>query len=244
MKTRPKVFLRMGGFFAAVALSIPVQIMILYGHSPFEWSAIWSKVAPMNKVVMTMCLLCAGLSLRASPFLRLALPLTVVAVGWNNWVVGATGADFSPLTAFGSFAFFLAAQVGWLHPEARALLADGSRRWWLTPRRKRAALPVFVNLPRGKTFKAQSYDISNGGLFLAFGIRELNHHPDAFLNRLEVGQRLELNIVLNPLRTLACEVEVVRLNLEPTGAYPAGVGLRYVAFHGTAKQELDQLMAA
>ncbi|MBS1986061.1 MAG: PilZ domain-containing protein [Bdellovibrionales bacterium] len=244
MRARPKIFVGMTAALVGVALSFPLQVMALFGQGPAEWLDAWALVSPLNRVVMGWCLVGAALSWRASPWIKWWAPLAVAAVAWNNWVVGSSGVNFNLTESMLATVGFAALQGFWLHPQARFLIANPKRRWWMTPERKRVSLTVFVRSVSGATSKGTTFDVSETGAFVPFGIRELNNHPDALLHRLVPGERVEVSFVVGAFKTVSCEAEVVRINSQPQGNYPAGVGLRVLRFHGESAQDLHDLLAA
>ena len=245
MKIRPEPLTGLALIMVAVAISLPIQIMVLYGHPPSEFLLAIHKMPITNTLVIGTSLLSALLAWRASSLLKFALPLNILMVGWNNWLVERSSLnEFPSGIAIASFIAFLGVHSLCLHPQALRVLKDPTLRWWLTPRRKNVRVPIFIQTWMGETIKAYTLDISDDGLFVPFGLRELNQHPKSFKPLLEIGRRVDLNIVLNPLNTIHCEAEIVRSSMTAEGIYPAGVGFRILRYHGQAKDELKKLLAA
>jgi hypothetical protein len=244
MKTRPKIFVFLSVALVLVGLSVPTQIYLLYGHGIGESSAALHKLTTLNWIVTVSCVACGLLAWNASPWVKFAAPVSLVAVIWNNCVVASVGQDFGRGGVVLALLFFMALHALWFVDSSRVVLKDSSKRWWITPRRKRIAATALVQTWLGESFTTQTFDISRSGVFLelatsgvvdSMSLRELKN--------LQSGRHLTLKIMLSPFRTIRCDAEVVRVS-SATSSHPAGVGLKFVSFYGLAKQEIRKLLAS
>src|SRR5665213_4610446 len=99
MRRRPMWFILLALAFFGVAISLPLQIMMIYGHGLSEISAVFDKLTLLNWLVLCGTLICSGLVWRASPYLRYAVPLLIALVAINNFFVGYYATDFSMASA-------------------------------------------------------------------------------------------------------------------------------------------------
>jgi hypothetical protein len=230
MKTRPKIVDLIALFLVGVAISMPLQIMFLYGHSPFEVRAIAAKLTPLNWAIMFLAPLAAWLVHRCSPLVLAVVPILAAVVVHNNWFVAELSTDYPPLVAALGTGVFLIVMGVLVTREIRELIMNPERRWWFTPKRLRAEVPMLIGRT-GRQFYALSFDISESGAFIPLG-RELAKYLPADLP-LKVGTRCPIFFTLRKLCSIQCEAEVVRAT-PARGNYPAGIGLK---FHGLDRQK-------
>ncbi len=256
MKTKPKHLNLLAALIVGAAVSIPVQIMILYGHPPTEIAAIAAKLTPLNWLIAFYCPIVAALIYRVSPLSIAAVPTLGVLVVYNNWFVSEVGSDYSPwVTTAASFAF-CAAMVGVFTSDVRQILMNPNLRWWLIPQRTTVELPMRLRVLNGayktgrEEFYTITYDISETGAFVPFGrergaVRELKSGGvpgEAFTMRsLIPGTQCYVCLSLGELAFIHCRAEVVRV-ATPTGKYPAGVGIRFLGLSGQEKRMIASYM--
>lgn len=252
MKTKPRKLDYLALFLLGVAFAMPLQIMILYGHSPLEMTAVLAKLAPLNWLVLALAPLTAWLIYRASPLVLAAVPLLTVVVVHNNWFVSEMGTDYSPLTVGLSTGAFILAMGSLATREVRNILMNPGRRWWLTPKRKRVTIPVHVVVPgHGEyAFDSRTFDLSETGAFLVpeGAARALLQSVSAGTNcslSFDLGraQLTEHNNGLGTRRAIHCRAEVVRTT-EGHGQYPSGVAIRFVDLGWEQKRVLRNVVQA
>lgn len=263
MKTKPRHLNYAAAALLAITLSLPIQIMFLYGNPPTEIAAIAAKLSPLNWMLLFLGPIVSALIYRASPLCLIAAPSFAGLVVYNNWFVSRVGHDFSPwATAIGS-ALFCIALAGVFTRDVRAILVNPSRRWWLTPARKTCEIPVRMRVLNGryKTGKEEFYtvtfDLSESGAFIPFGrergnIRELklaasnttstekSAEPFSMRN-LSIGTQCYVCLNLKELAFIHCRAEVVRVATS-RGKYPAGIGIRFLGLSGQEKRMIGSFM--
>ena len=261
MKTRPKRLVILAAFLLILACSFPVQIMALYGHTPFEFDAIAGELAPLNWAIMALAPITAILAFRASPWLMAALPSLTVLVFYNNWLVGAMSSDYSPGAAALSSAGFLLGVGALLSRDGLQVILNPSSRWWMTPIRRQMSLPVrFKLLSRNRApkkshdsfdeFYIRTFDISEGGAFIpveqagqAAGTSEARNIQvfGTILKNLAVGTQCYVCLPLKDVSFIQCRAEIVR-NTPGRGGYPAGVGIRFLGMSRNERRKLNHFL--
>lgn len=239
MKKRPTLFNFYTLFFLSVAVSFPMQIMAIYGHSGSEASMIISKMSFLNWTVVGVCLLNAGLSYFGHWFLKLSLPISFFVVALNNFFVSKLANDFSPLaTTLATLAFGLTSSYLFIS-KAKEVLNDQNKRWWLAPIRLKRTLPVWVQGPLGSPLLSKAFDISKSGAFLSHpSLAEMGEDLTKPINE---GDQISLTLGLSGQKEFSCEAEVVRL-CAPRGNYPGGIGIRFKQMSMANKWILDQIL--
>lgn len=245
MRTKPRKLDYLALFLLGVAFAMPLQIMILYEHTPLEVSAVFAKLAPLNWLVLVLAPLTAWFIYRASPLVLVAVPILTTVVIHNNWLVAEIGTDYSPLTVGLSTGAFLLAMGSLATRETRELLVNPGLRWWLTPRRKRMSIPVHVVVPgHGEySFDSRTFDISETGAFLITG-----GSLEALLKNIGAGTNCSISLDLDKVqrgkgRSLQCRAEIVRA-VEAQGAYPSGIGVRFIELGRDQRRALQEVVGA
>jgi hypothetical protein len=267
MKSRPKRFVILALFLAAVAISFPIQAMWLFGRMPWEPLSVMNLLTPINWTVVALCALSAALAMRASPWLFATLPLLLWLVVFNNWLVGRF-AQVSELgysmfvTILGSVAF-AAALAGLIdRPMLRALL-NPQARWWLTPRRSRFRLPLRLKTPTSGDYYLETFDISEGGAFIPLQQKSPEPAPfpsrprsattrtlarpasapaAQFVSALPIGAQCYVSLPLENMNYVQCRAEVVRTT-RGKGEYPAGVGIQFLGLSFRDRRMIQQFLA-
>lgn len=225
---------------AAVTLSFPIQIMVLYGHSIFEFSAIWAKLTWLNLLIMFFNLTNGWLIFRASTLVVVSTPLLITTVFINNWVVAHSGIDFSMTQTIVASLGFLTLHLPLLTPSCKLVLLNPRQRWWLTAERKAIAIPVAVKPHRGSEFTATTFNLSKTGMFIPF---ETQVFRESSKDSLLPGKRVTLRLTLDQLWSIRCEGHVVRTALAQ-GNYPSGIGVQFSAMSYPHRRRLSQFLVA
>jgi hypothetical protein len=261
MKTRPKKLVVLAAFLMIMACSFPIQVMALYGHTPLELSAIAGKLAPLNWAVMLLAPITAVMAYNASPWLLAALPALTALVFYNNWLVGSMSTDYGVATASLASAGFVIGMGMLLNRDALQVVLNPTLRWWMTPARKRLALPVrFKLLSNRRTarksedvydeFYVKTYDLSEGGVFIPAdqpgqlaGTAEARNLQvfATILRSLAIGTQCYVCLPLKDVTFIQCRAEIVR-NTPGRGGYPAGVGLRFLGLSRGERKKLQRYL--
>jgi hypothetical protein len=241
MRQRPRVFDLLALALLLVAFSLPVQVMLMFGHTPGEFTAIFNQLAPMNWVVAMLAVACAVAHWRASPTLWILSPLFILAVGWNNYLVAQAGLNFSWATTLLATGATLALHGLLLTPTARKVLLNPKMRWWLTAPRKRVQLRATIWPVLGGELLTSTYDVSEGGAFFSLEEASWTSRRTLSIKNLSVGTVCTLKMKLDSGRAIQCDAEVVR-QAEPRGQYPGGFAVRFKSLSREDQKALAQLL--
>ena len=249
MKKRPKELTFVALFLLAVAIGLPVQVMMAYGHTPSELGAVAAKLAPLNWLIILFAPPTAWLIARASSWVLVALPLVSSLVLYNNYLVAQVGLNGPAWQMWAGSLAFLSGLFPIMTRRARIMLVDPNARWWMTPRRNRKEIRVRLKIASGeREFYVRTFDVSEGGAFISFdhvvtsvtGFGE--HSGIEKFYKMSKGTQCFLSIPLGGLTVLQCRGEVVR-NVPAQGMYPAGVGVRFLGLSWQDKKLLSEFLA-
>lgn len=241
MKTRPRLFKAMFLYLGCIALAIPLQIMLLYGHPPTELVAVLTKLTPLNWAIMLAAPLVGWLVYEASPLALVAVPMLGYLVVANNWLVAEVSTDYSPLVAGLSSGFFLLSLSPLLTRRTLSMLLHPERRWWLTPSRRRAEVPMVI-CNDGFEFIVNTFDISEGGVFVPmWPVRP--REPRTYLTSMAPGKIVKVFLDLKTAARVECQAQVVRY-ADATGLYPSGIGLQFLDLGGRERRTLADFAQA
>ncbi len=212
-------------WFWALALSMPVQVMHLYGHSPLEVMAILHKLTWLNLLVFGGLIANAILLWQVSPWLRISVPALIVLTAANNYFVGHFATDFSLLTTTGATLVFAATTLPLLDQRVKWILRHPDRRWWRRAERHRVHVPLTMDGIRLATLRSETFDVSESGLFIA-------GQPG-----LSVGDWINLKITFDAVSQVRTKARVVR-RTEARGNYPAGLGIEFIDLSSNQRHAL------
>ena len=137
MKQRPISLTIFSLLLFGIALSVPLQIIWLYGHTLNEWSLILSKLTWLNIVIIGLSLSNAYLAWIGDPWLKFSVPVLLGLVTLNNFIVGNYGVDYSAAqTTLATLGFF-GVHASLLFTQAHMVIGHPELRWWLIPERKK-----------------------------------------------------------------------------------------------------------
>jgi hypothetical protein len=221
MRNRPKILLAITFIFLGIIVSLPVQVALLYGHAIDELVQMLTKISLLNLLVALSLVLNIPFILRASRWLSLSLPFSLIAIGWNNWVVASVGHDFSPSTTWVATLLF-ALLCGFVSlPVVWNLIKNPEQRWWLQAVRKAISLPMTLEPVRGSSIDMRTFDLSNTGAFVQVDDWSEFEYP------MREGDVINVKFTIGTLNRISCSAQIVRRNYE-SGHYPAGLGLRFI----------------
>lgn len=221
MTSRPVTLILLAAFNAAVALAMPIQIMILYGHPLSEWVDIGNKLTPFNWLVILAATINASMIFKVSRLTLYLTPAVFAIVALNNFFVSLYAMDYSPLVAGLGVAVFAFMHWPLVTQTNLGLLNDRKLHWWRTAPRRQVSLPVSLGDARHWAYHANTYDVSESGVFVALDDKalelpsELSHQKD-FRVRLSLGNQ----------SYLTCDAKIVR-QAHSHGRHPAGVGIQF-----------------
>jgi hypothetical protein len=230
---RPKQF-----YFASLALflmavSFPVQAMLLYGHHWSETSAIFSKMTIFNWLVVISFLAGSYFYFHASRTIVYLAPLILGLVALNNYWVGQFAGDFSMLeTSLATLAVGVVFTPLAL-PSSRVVLQDPKRRWWRRSKRHNRRVSATLNPYVGEMLHVQTFDISQSGAFVCLS-QDQTETP-------KVGDTVRVSFNVNSMKKIRCEAVVVRIS-EAKGHYPRGMGLKFTQMERPFEKSFERFL--
>lgn len=238
MRTRPRTLTALAWALIGAGASIPIQVMLMQERLPWEYESVLAGIAPMNYWVMGACISCGTLALRASGFLHYAFPLLIGIVAYNNWLIEALMPEnHSPAALVISVGALVLAYPLLFHGEAKVALLNPEKRWWMTPLRQRARLPVRIKVPgfKGGEIYTRTFDVSVGGAFL--------ETSGEALSKFDEGTQCYLSVPVGGLNYINCRAEVVR-SAPARGEYPSGIGIRFLGLSASDRRLLQSTVNA
>lgn len=232
MKTKPLAFKLLMILFWGIIAAFPTQIMLLYGHYPWEVIPVLAKLSILNWMVIASCIYAAHLANNVDPKIRWFIPAMTLLVAWNNLIVGYVGLDYNgTMTFLGTLAFASINGV-FLMPSVQEALSNPQKRWWQNPTRYHVKVPVFVNpLRGGDGFYTESFDLSSSGTFIPLKPTQVKSF--------ENGEMLALSFTLGTFRSLRCNAKIIR-NDQAKGNYPQGLGIQFTDLNRKQRESIQQ----
>lgn len=252
MKTRPRELTSLTVILIGIVVSLPLQIVWLFGDSIFDPSEVFSKLTPLNWAVMGLAVALIPITLRASSSFWIAAPLFLSTVAWNNWLVAnvfeATHWDSPAYLSTYILTVIFAGVV--ISRASRTALTQPGKRWWLTPLRNRVSVTAKLCPVMGGEMNARTFDLSERGAFINLRDAEwtppslrlaANQKETSGVSSLSKGSYCWLQLSLNNISALTCTAEIVR-KADARGEYPEGVGLRFVGLSSRDKKVLTRFI--
>lgn len=218
MRKKPLLFTIVPLILIAVCASFYFQTAYVLQTPLTDYKRILSKLTTSNWITIASMIISGVLILRSSKWARLAMPITIGIVFWNNYLVSTYSSHFTKEQVIIGALLFAVLFTPLFTKKMQAVLADRNMQWWRVAFRKKNQIPVTLVTNSGQRYSVQSHDVSKTGLFLRF-----DNEPWDTLPR--PGESVQLYLKLQPQTTLHCMATVVRL-VEPKGFYPRGIGLR------------------
>ncbi|MCC6138392.1 MAG: PilZ domain-containing protein [Bdellovibrionaceae bacterium] len=234
MTKKPIVFNLIPLILIAIAFSFYFQIAYLLDLKLTSTYRILTHITLPNWVTMLLLTASAFTIYHGSRYAKVFMPLTVLAVVWNNYLVAAYANNFSLVQTLTPALFFPFLFLPFYSQVNQTLLSDRRQHWWETARRKAITAPVVVNPFVSNSFNSRSYDVSKSGLFLQLDQATWESLP-------KVGERVNLSITLDTLRKVRCEAVIVRLE-EAKGNYPRGMGLHFTELSSDSRRTLNSFL--
>lgn len=227
---RPNASVYLPILFVGIAISLPLQALVIYGHSVGEWTAILSKLSSINWLLIGALMVSAVHIWRVSPYLKWSMPVTLILMGLNNYIVGTYATDYSLLVTSAATLGFLVINLPLTSREILWLLKNPQRRWWLCAHRHRLHVPVLIEGTRLLSIKAETFDISESGIFVPLE------------QKLGVGDWITVRMSFGTLSQIRCQGKVVR-QADAKGSYPMGVGIQFESITRRQRQEISRFLA-
>ncbi|MEK6580614.1 MAG: PilZ domain-containing protein [Bdellovibrionota bacterium] len=242
MRQRPKMLSLFALVLAGIALSVPIQIMFLFGDMPTTIGPILSKITPMNWAVMVLAVVHAFFVFNPSKMVLLTSTLFVAAVGWNNFLVASAQMNYSATLATIGALVVVAMHSILLTKEVRLAIMNPRVRWWRTEPRRIVHVRAVVSPTMGGELSALTFDLSSGGAFFPITDSDGVSVTPRVLKNLRVGSRCAILLMLDQIHMVKCFAEVVR-NTNSKGNYPSGFGVRFVNMESGQKKILSSFLS-
>ncbi|MFU8855504.1 MAG: PilZ domain-containing protein [Deferrisomatales bacterium] len=213
--TRKPLWVRVLGWVLWLpVVGMPLQAVVLFGHSPLEVTAIWAKLAPQNQLVMALSATAAlGVTRVARWGWGAALAFVIVAL-WNNWVVLRFPAPMPRWTVGAASACTAFLGLWLLRPSVYRFFHAQTLHWWRAAPRHPMCAPAELVRADGIRLQGAVFNLSRTGLFLRGAPAGV-----------EPGEVVQVRVWCDD-RTFSRRARVVRV-ASAVGAHPEGVGLRF-----------------
>lgn len=235
MKNRPWTLYSLALVYIAIALSMPLQVLMMHEHPFAELGLAITKLTALNWILITGLIAGGIVVFRGSPWMVPIGVSLIFLVTLNNFIVSYFGEDFSlPQTLSASF-LFAGVHGILLHPTMRKLFADPGLRWWRTARRYDLKVPVAVRGPTS-SFTFETLDISETGLFLP-----LSEGLKPTQLGLELNEQIQLQLKFGTLHQIKCHGKVVRHG-KPNERRPEGLGIQFTQLSAKERRRLKRYL--
>jgi len=242
MKEKPVIFNILWLFFITIAISLPLQVAVLYEHdfwSFSEWQSVFMKLTPLNWIVATATLVNAAFCFSANPLIRYTIPASIILVGINNFFVGSWGTDFSLLlTWIGTLAYAIMS-YSYIYAHGLEAIENPQKQWWKIPKRLKRSYPVWIEWNGERKLLAKTVDISKTGAFIS----SLTQNPNLFPDELGIGEKVRVLIGTNQ-GELRIPATIVRKEKLARGLYPCGLGVSFDQMAMSQNFLLKRILAA
>jgi len=238
MKEKPEIFNYLAYLYIVIAISIPLQIMMMYRIWPQNIFEVSGKISPSNMLIMITAAIGAALLYAVVKPIVYVVPAFLLITAWNNYLIASYNTNYNPSVLIGSWVLLSFFHVFLLTPESRNAIANSSLRWWKTPARRRIRVPSKLKPVNGSEISGSTHDLSETGVFVPIDPHSPLHQQIRKLKEIRIGQSVSLRLSLDQLKILNCRGEVVRKQLA-SGHHPAGVGIRFVAMNSKDRKMLQ-----
>jgi len=218
LRKKPLLFTIVPLILIAVCASFYFQTAYVLKTPLTDYKRILGKLTLSNWLTMISIIVSGVLILRSSKWARVAMPLSIGIVFWNNYLVSTYSSHFTKGQIITAAVLFALLFTPLFTKKMQTVLADKNMQWWRVAFRKKNQIPVTLVTDSGQRYSIQSHDVSKTGLFLRFDNEPWETLP-------QPGELVQLFLKLQPQVTLHCTATVVRM-VEPKGFYPRGMGLR------------------
>lgn len=216
MKTKPLFVPFMSLILILISISFPIQIAIIFDYNIFEFKAIFSKLTPLNYIVMTLLAYTSFLTYKMNPKVFILLPFLNLFVFINNFVVSEYGQLYGHTQTFAVSTVFLFFTLTYYRKDIYKVYHDLKFRYWLTTPRFKRNLPLEIYID-GKMIKSETFDISLTGLFI-------KADPSNQLFDLKTHQDINI-VIIDKKKKIKLSAYIMRKCIAQ-GHYPAGIGVK------------------
>ena len=230
MKSKPLIFNIYALLFLAIAISIPLQISMIYGHTAQELGSIYNKMTIFNIMVIGVSLYNFYYCFTASDNVKWSFPLAIGVISFNNSIVLVYGNDFESYTVILATLLFMVMIAYFLLTHDTDVINHPDSQWWRIPRRFSLKERVTLHIDEKDIDMGDTFDISTSGAFIPY---QLNDE----LNLFKGNEIIDFSIgVDSPVH---CRAKIVRKSCA-TGVYPDGIGIQFVDMEQTDRIKLQQ----
>lgn len=234
MRKKPLLFTLVPLILVGVCASFYFQTAYVLNTELSNYQRILGKITVSNWITMAAMIISGIAILRSSTWSKLFMPLTVAIVFWNNYLVATKTNNFSKTQIVLAAVLFVLVFAPLYTKKIQHVLSDRRNQWWKTAFRKKHKIPISIAPKQSAAFSTQTVDVSSTGLFLQVDDREWDTLP-------KVGEKVQLQLALNPSQEIKCTAIVVR-HTEARGFTPRGIGLQFVEFEGKTRKDLDSFL--
>ena len=234
MKSKPLIFNIYALLFLVIALGIPVQISMLYGHGVQELGAIYNKLTFFNIAVIGVSLYNFYCCFSASANVKWSFPLAIGVVCFNNSIVLIYGNDFESYSVILATVAFIVLSAYFLMAHDTDIINQPKRQWWRIPKRFTLKEKVKLEVNDHAIDIGETFDISTTGAFIP--AENLDH-------KIDVNSGDVFNFFIGEDQPIACKAKIVR-KTPAKGHYPAGIGIQFIDLSLADKYKLQQKLFA
>ena len=230
MRSKPLIFNIYALLFLIIAVSIPVQISMIYGHSAIELGPIYNKMTIFNILVVGVSLYNFYYCFTASDNVKWSFPLAIGVICFNNSIVLVYGNDFESYTVILATILFMVLSAYFLLTHDTDVMNHPENQWWRIPRRFSLKEKVTLHLGKEDIDLGETFDISTSGAFIPYELADKHN--------LFAGPEV-INFSFGEDSEIHCRAKIVRKSCA-RGVYPDGIGIQFVDMASTDKLRLQQ----
>lgn len=216
MPRKPLFISIMAFMFMSLAISFPVQVAYMFHYGPLDIAPIFTKLTPLNYVLMGLFMVTAYLTYTTNKLIFLLLPFMNFFVFLNNFVVAEYGQIYSHAQTLVASTLFLLLTLSFYQKDIYQIYNDIRFRWWLTSPRYQKIVPITLKY-NDQVIETKTFDISQTGMFI-----ECDDRYQMF----KIPNMQDIEIILhNGHKIIPLKAKIVRKSIAK-GHYPAGLGVQ------------------
>lgn len=233
MKNKPFYLILFPFLAFAIALSFPLQIILIYDIPASDPMRILSMLTPLNLLTIVAMTLTGALTILMNKHVYKVIPVLLFVTLVNNAIVGLYGSDYTLFQVALSFILFGISLKPFYSQEIKAVINEPKLRWWLTPTRYELQKPIKIN-SSDLQLTSETFNLSKTGVFAKIS-------EQYQLDEFELDEVLDLQILTESPITL--KARVVRKS-NGHANQPKGIGLEIVKDQFHRKEYLPWLKQA